>query len=81
MNMKTIAVTMGDPCGIGPEIVLRAAADPEISSLCKLLVIGDRAILEKTARSLDIQGLSRHFWQNQIYHIECAEILPEEIGQ
>ncbi len=78
--MKTIAVTMGDPCGIGPEIVLRAAADPEISSLCKLLVIGDRAILEKTARSLDIQGLSRHFWQNQIYHIECAEILPEEIG-
>ena len=53
--MKTIAVTMGDPCGIGPEIVLKAAADPEISNLCQLCIVGNREILRRTATQLHIQ--------------------------
>ena len=50
-KMKTklpiIAITMGDPCGIGPEIIVKALQRPEIATLCVPLVIGDRLALER----------------------------------
>jgi len=36
---------MGDPAGVGPEIVLKALADPEIAPLARWIVVGDRRIL------------------------------------
>ncbi|KAF0215559.1 MAG: 4-hydroxythreonine-4-phosphate [Geobacteraceae bacterium] len=42
-----IAVTMGDPTGIGPEIIARALAMPEISNICRPLVLGDVATMER----------------------------------
>ncbi|MEE8110837.1 MAG: 4-hydroxythreonine-4-phosphate dehydrogenase PdxA, partial [bacterium] len=47
-----IALTPGDPAGIGPEIVLRAAADPALARLCRLVVVGDRKVMEPAARVL-----------------------------
>jgi 4-hydroxythreonine-4-phosphate dehydrogenase len=41
-----IALTMGDPAGIGPEIVLQAVADPELAPLARWIVVGDAAVLE-----------------------------------
>jgi len=41
-----IAITMGDPAGIGPEVVLKALADEEVCSLCRPLVVGDMRVLE-----------------------------------
>jgi len=40
-----IAVTMGDPAGIGPEIIAKALARAEITALCRPLVIGYAAVL------------------------------------
>jgi 4-hydroxythreonine-4-phosphate dehydrogenase len=45
-----VAVTIGDPAGIGPEIVLGALEDASLYSVCRPLVIGDRAVLERIAR-------------------------------
>jgi 4-hydroxythreonine-4-phosphate dehydrogenase len=46
--MKTIAVTMGDPAGIGPEIIARAFRDaPEVMSGC--VVAGDVATMRRAA--------------------------------
>ena len=42
-----IAITMGDPAGVGPEITVKALRDPEVYERCKPLVIGDREILER----------------------------------
>lgn len=36
-----LAITMGDPAGAGPEIVVKALADPEIHALCRAIVVGD----------------------------------------
>lgn len=44
---------MGDPSGIGPEIIIKALQSPEITSICVPLVIGDRLTLE---RALDTCG-------------------------
>src|SRR3954447_11778832 len=45
-NRPVIALTMGDPAGIGPEIVLQAAADTELASLGRWVVVGDASVLE-----------------------------------
>lgn len=45
-----VAVTMGDPSGIGPEVVLKALADSEIAPLAKWVVVGDTRILDKAGK-------------------------------
>ncbi len=46
-KLPIIAITMGDPCGIGPEIIVKALQNPDIASLCVPLVIGDHLALER----------------------------------
>ena len=45
---------MGDPSGVGPEIIAAALADPALAALCRPLVLGDRGALE---RGLAVTGL------------------------
>ena len=42
-----IAIPMGDAAGIGPEIVLKALAKPEIAELARCVVVGDKGVLEQ----------------------------------
>src|SRR5918993_2147318 len=35
-----IAITVGDPAGIGPEIAVKAAADPAVTSVCEPVLYG-----------------------------------------
>jgi len=44
-----VAVTIGDPAGIGPEVVLKALSSPDLQDLAHWIVVGDRVVLEKTA--------------------------------
>ena len=53
--MPRIGITMGDPAGIGPEVVLKAVAEEEISRICAPVIIGDAQLLAHTARTLDLQ--------------------------
>ena len=45
-----IALTMGDPAGIGPEIIVKAFRDETLSLQSRALVIGDTRLLLKTAK-------------------------------
>jgi 4-hydroxythreonine-4-phosphate dehydrogenase len=38
----TIAITVGDPAGIGPEIARKAAADPRVLAVCEPLIYGSQ---------------------------------------
>ena len=42
-----IAITMGDPCGIGPEVVARALADPRVYASCRPVVVGSGYAMEQ----------------------------------
>lgn len=55
--MKKIAITIGDPAGIGPEVVLRSIINPEIRKICQPIVVGDRVVIEEAMQmlSMDIQ--------------------------
>ena len=61
MTLPTIAITMGDAAGIGPEIVMKALGAPQVYALCKPLVIGDAARLRHAgkivASGLQVQSL------------------------
>lgn len=47
-----IAITMGDPAGIGPEIICRVFQRSNIRGIVRPVVIGDSDVMEKTIRSL-----------------------------
>lgn len=42
-----VAITMGDPCGIGPEIIVKALQNKEIRDICIPLVIGDKKVMQR----------------------------------
>lgn len=48
---KPVAVTMGDPAGIGPEIIVKTFADPDFAE--PAVVIGDVAMLSRAAALID----------------------------
>ena len=50
MEQKRIAITMGDPAGIGPEVVVKALANKEIYEKCIPVVIGDYEALQDAIR-------------------------------
>ena len=60
-----IGITMGDPAGIGPEIIVAALTLPSIHQICKPLVIGDRGIMEKALHlknsTSKINEISSHY--------------------
>jgi 4-hydroxythreonine-4-phosphate dehydrogenase len=62
MNLPTIAITMGDAAGIGPEIIMKALAAAEVHARCKPLVVGDGARLRRAGQivgsQLDVVSLA-----------------------
>lgn len=48
-DKPVIGVTIGDPAGIGPEIVAKALAHPEVGEWCRCVVYGQRAALQRVA--------------------------------
>lgn len=49
-----IGITMGDPAGIGPEIIIKALSRARIHRLCRPFVLGDAGLFEKTVRRLRV---------------------------
>lgn len=47
-----LALTIGDPASIGPEIVLKALADSTVTQTCEITVIGSRSQLQQTYQQL-----------------------------
>ena len=55
MTLPIIGITMGDPTGIGPEIIVKALSMEEPFQACRPIVFGDREVL---SRAIEIQNLS-----------------------
>ncbi len=48
MAKPVVAVTLGDPTGVGPEVILQALGYPEVQRVCRPLVLGDLGVLQRT---------------------------------
>ena len=65
--MITIALTMGDPAGIGPELAVRAAAEKRWQGKIRFVLYGERSILQAAADR----------WTNgQLPEVVSAGVLP-----
>lgn len=51
----TCGLTMGDPAGIGPEVMLKALSDKSIQRLADFVIIGNSSVIDKTAGLLKIR--------------------------
>ncbi|EFH12398.1 4-hydroxythreonine-4-phosphate dehydrogenase PdxA [Pseudoroseomonas cervicalis] len=74
-----VAITMGDASGIGPEIIMKALARPEVRALCRPLVVGDAARLREAGAILGsaLEVVARQTPQGATYAegvVECIDL-------
>jgi 4-hydroxythreonine-4-phosphate dehydrogenase len=87
MPSPLIAITMGDPTGIGPEIIVKTCLEKKIFAQCRPLVLGDEAILAYTTQWMkapmvikEITGPEEgEFTPGIINLIPLTDLAPEEI--
>jgi 4-hydroxythreonine-4-phosphate dehydrogenase len=64
-----VAISVGDPAGIGPEIALKAALDPRVNAICRPLLVADPKVLQRHAAAskldpvLRVVGNANDQWQ------------------
>ncbi len=51
-----LALTLGDPAGIGPEVILKALADPDLSTNFDVTVVGSRNLLLENYTRVLVNG-------------------------
>ena len=77
--LPRIAVTMGDPAGVGPELCLRLLADAAIARECVPIIFGDAALLRRVAEKIgvffDAPIISRREWQNGSRRVSTPSVL------
>jgi 4-phospho-D-threonate 3-dehydrogenase / 4-phospho-D-erythronate 3-dehydrogenase len=54
-----LALTTGDPAGVGPEVILKALQDHTVFGECRPVVIGDIAVLQRAQAALGDHGTLR----------------------
>ncbi len=55
MPSPVVGITIGDPAGIGPEIVVRAVADPVVAQSVRPVVIGDAWVLDRAMEAAGVR--------------------------
>ena len=75
MNKRKIGLTMGDPAGIGPEIIVKALSNQEIHEICNPIVIGDLKILQQTAKKMKMDLKFK-----PLIHLKNSQKLKDRIG-
>ncbi|MFT9485784.1 4-hydroxythreonine-4-phosphate dehydrogenase PdxA [Tepidibacillus infernus] len=85
-KLPTLAITMGDGAGVGPEIIIKALSDQSIYESCKPFVIGDTKRLEKVKSILksNISIKTIKFLNEAKFEfgtIDCLDLdlLPEDL--
>lgn len=87
-QLPVIAVTMGDSAGIGPEIIAKALLRPEVYTLCRPFIIGDRLPMERELAALGyldrlkiVKQVADCDWSTKegeirLLDLSCLSVLP-----
>jgi 4-hydroxythreonine-4-phosphate dehydrogenase len=70
VDRPQLALALGDPAGIGPEVILKALADPQLRQNCDITIIGSTQALVATHKQL---------CQSQHYH-PSSYVNPDELS-
>ncbi len=85
-----IGILLGDPTGIGPEVVAKVISEKNIISYCKPIIIGDFRVLDSTLKNLGlkcpiqkIEDISQASWEDSIPNLDLKnkDLLNIEMGK
>ncbi len=86
-----LAITMGDPAGIGPEIAAKAFADAELYDMCKPVLVGNAEIMQKAIALTQtnlvihvIETISEATFQCgtlDVLHLEVSDMQQIQFGE
>lgn len=74
MSLPVLAITMGDPASIGPEIAVKALLQQKVQSICRPLLVGDAAVFQQI-----IDRLALPATVNFVQSVAEAGFIPGEI--
>lgn len=72
-NKPLLGITMGDPAGIGPEVIAKALVRPALRRLCRPIVIGSFPVMQQTVKSLK--------FRMNVIRLEGHEVPPSQSNQ
>lgn len=86
-GLPVIGITMGDAAGIGPEVVVKAVANPVLEGICRPVVVGSRQVMEWTVQRLSlglkVEGVESSWVALSKPGIlpvwDCVPLSPEEV--
>jgi 4-hydroxythreonine-4-phosphate dehydrogenase len=64
-RLPILGITMGDPAGIGPEVVVKSIISPQVKKVCIPLVFGSKDVFSET-----INKYAKNYKLNQVYSVE-----------
>lgn len=85
-----IAIAIGDPAGIGPEIALKAALNRSVREICDPIIVGDREVLARYAHTLrktppenivDVGAMNVNFLTPGESDASCGRAILEYAGR
>lgn len=82
-----IALAMGDPAGISPELTAKLAVQDDIRASCRLVVIGDRRIFDEGARIAGVKpdlttvelGADLRTAEGEALFVDLGHLNPQEV--
>lgn len=90
-NKPILAITMGDPAGIGPEIIVKALQLKETYEKCNPIVTGDAAVMELAARQMgadlkvnavkNVGDALFEYGTIDVYDLDCIDMQTFEQGK
>ena len=91
MKLPILAITMGDPAGIGPEIVVRALNHKETYNQCRPIVTGDAEVIRLAIKALGlslkvnaikkVQDALFKYGCIDVYDLACIDMSTFEFGK
>ena len=79
-TLPKIAITMGDPAGIGPEVCLRLMADAEVRQTCTPMVYGDEGLLRRVANACELAMPQERSAIRHLEGLDAAAIEPGTVS-
>ena len=76
--LPKVAIALGDPAGVGPEIALKAALDARVTRLCRPVLYGDAGVLQTQASLCGIRWPDPSIGHVALEHFKSERL---EIGQ
>jgi len=79
VTLPRLAITMGDPAGVGPEVCLHLLANAEIAKLCTPIIFGDAVVLRECAAMAGLPfnapALSQGEWEKSFGSVARPSVL------